>query len=331
MRGVVTLAMALLMPWTALAEVPRVVSQPYPFTEAYAPGDTFMGLRWLGTLELRPVSIDDQPLVELSGLEWSEDDQILYAVSDTGRLFHLRPVLEDNGRIGEVQGLAGFRLKDSEGKRFRGKFADSEGLAGIRTNDGKAGNSRLAISFERKPRLGEFTPEGRETKQLPLASAHRDIERYRGENKSLEAVTWHPKAGWLTAPEWPLKDEDTYGVRLADNGRFGFARYPAPKCALVAMETLSDGSLLNLERCFSRASATLVVALRRSAPLPEVPDPQALIKVREIAQFDTRGDFAVDNFEGLTKFGKRGFLMVSDDNQNYLQRTLLVHFELVER
>jgi len=45
--------------------------------------------------------------------------------------------------------------------------------------------------------------------------------------------------------------------------------------------------------------------------------------------FDTGQGWLMDNFEGLSHYRDRRFFMVSDDNCNGLQSTLLVYFEVL--
>lgn len=304
-----------------------VVSRPFTFSETHAPGERYMGLRLLGSVELVARRVDGLPLVELSGLAWDDDDEVLYALSDDGSLFQLKPRLEQ-GILTEVRAVAAYRLTGPDGRPFQGADRDSEGLDVVRGRDGTAGNAELGVSFERRPRLLAFTPRGRQTGTLAIAPVHQDITRYRSANKALEAAGFHPRLGWLTAPEWPLAGEREIGIRDAQGRAWRYPRYPASKCALVAFEVLPDESLLTLDRCFEGATFTLVVALRRTERLVARSD--GPLHPRAVAIFDSRrGDFAVDNFEGLTRHRGNRFFMVSDDNQSFLQRTLLVYFELL--
>jgi hypothetical protein len=68
-----------------------------------------------------------------------------------------------------------------------------------------------------------------------------------------------------------------------------------------------------------------VISLRRTRLLAD----QTLLKVENVAVFDTSDGWLLDNFEGLTRHRSRRFFMVSDDNTSPLQSTLLVYFELL--
>ena len=51
-------------------------------------------------------------------------------------------------------------------------------------------------------------------------------------------------------------------------------------------------------------------------------------KPKVLAKLDSKDGWRLDNFEGLTKVGKNLYLVVSDDNNNIFQKTILVLFEL---
>jgi len=50
-----------------------------------------------------------------------------------------------------------------------------------------------------------------------------------------------------------------------------------------------------------------------------------------VAPLDSYQGLHLDNFEGLTRHHGNRFFMVSDDNDVFVQRTLLVYFELLDR
>ena len=48
-----------------------------------------------------------------------------------------------------------------------------------------------------------------------------------------------------------------------------------------------------------------------------------------MATLDSDHGLQIDNFEGLARHQSNRFFMVSDDNSVFIQRTLLVYFELL--
>lgn len=310
-------------------------SKPVILHENYPAGSSYMGIRLLGTVELLQSSVDGLPLVELSALAWDGDRELLYAASDNGYLYHLRPRFEDGELVG-LRALRGFPLLDRNGKRLRGKFADSEGMLILNGNDGDADNPELLISFERRPRVSRYTTRGRWLGDVPIPASLSQRDTYTTENKALEGIANHPHWGLLGAPEWPLRgapDTQHYPiVQLASDRRWRYPRFPAPKAGLVAMEVLPDGGLLTLERAYVSIWQPMVIVLRRSQPLPapdKQPWQQPALESDVVAEFNSGKGWVLDNFEGLAQHQGSRFFMVSDNNRRSLQRTLLSYFELL--
>jgi hypothetical protein len=304
-------------------------STAYDFSAQYRVGDRFMGIQLLGALALRQVEIDGQLVAELSALAWDEDEQILYAVSDGGRLFHLIPEFA-GGVLSGVAGVAGFPLRDPSGEPLRGARADSEGLALENADNGIRGDSRLVISFERHPRLVRYTAHGRYVDRIPLPAPLAAVANYASSNKSLESVTRHPSFGWLTAAERPMRDRAPGVIRISSvrGGHWDYRLREAPGNSLVALEALSDGSLVTLERGYGLMYLHVVIALRRTGPLTA--EPGAVPAVSTVAVFDSTRGWRVDNFEGLARHRGLNFFLVSDDNQNTFQRTLLLYIRIID-
>jgi hypothetical protein len=287
-----------------------------------------MGIRLLGTLALANASIDGIKLTEISGLAWDEDEQVLYALSDHGHLLHLHPKFRD-GILVDAELLRAFKLRDKAGRPLRGMRADSEGLAIIKGHNGKLGDAELIVSFERHPRVLRFRPDGTFLRQEPLNPLLRNIRRYAGKNDALEAVAVHPKWGILTGPEKPLRGIRSGLISLyPQKGRpWQYESYDAENSALVDMVTLPDASLLTLERAYVSLLHPIVITLRR-VWLADRPGSNPPPKVEDVAIFNSDKGWFIDNFEGLAHHRGQRFFMVSDDNDRFIQRTLLLYFEL---
>ncbi len=303
------------------------VSQPYRLSPHVAPGETTMGIRLLGSVELTPTSIAGLSLGGLSSLAWDQDESRLYALSDRGKLFHLRPSF-DNGTLVRVEALTAFALRDRRGRVLQGRHADAEGLVLQRASNGKTGDSLLAVSFERHPRIVRFRPDGRYVDQLELPADLHDASHYADPNKALEALTWLPGLGFLTAPERPLAGtgDGTVSLFALDGRRWRYPLLATPNASLVDMQALPDGSLLTLERGHGLMFLPMVIALRHTRVTAD--NAGQRLPVSTIAILDSSQGWSVDNFEGLSRHQGVKFFMVSDDNFNALQKTLLVYFEL---
>lgn len=303
---------------------------PISLADRVSPGDIYAGIRLLGALRIARAEIDGLRLCGLSGLAWDEDAGLLYALSDEGRLFQLRPEFDRQGFLSRMRPVAAYPLRDAAGVPLRAPFDDSEGLAIRNGENGVPGDSELLVSFEVKPRVVRYNPTGQWRGEETLPAPLRDIRNYRDSNQALESVTIDPHWGVLVGSETPMRDDLPGQVRIfTRNGSFW--NYPlsqAPGSALVDMVILPDGGLLTLERAFVTPLRPLIISLRRTEPLLVPGSGQTPLKVADVAVFDSSQGWLLDNFEGLTRYRDQRFFMVSDDNCNAWQTTLLVYFEL---
>ena len=302
-------------------------ASPISLSDQVRVGDAYAGVRLLGALRLANVQINGLRLCGLSGLAWDEDEGLLYAISDIGGLFHLRPEFDAQGYLTGVQALAAYPLRDPLDQAVRAPYDDSEGLALRNGDNGIRGDSELLVSFEVRPRIVRYSPAGQWRGEERLPELLRDLRNYPNDNQALEAITLDPRWGILVGTEAPLKKEPAGQVRLFRlDGHFW--RYPlsdSPGSALVAMDTMPGGDLLTLERAFVAPLRPLTIRLRRTE-LPAATD-GTLLHVTDLAIFDNSQGWLMDNFEGLTRYRQRRLFMVSDDNCHAWQSTLLVHLE----
>jgi hypothetical protein len=326
MKTLILFTLLMMMPYKS------PLSHPVRFSVQYQEGDTYMNIRLRGTVALANHQINGFKLTELSGLAWDEDDKLLYALSDRGYVFHLRPFIS-NHTLTHVEPVAAYWLQNEKNRRLESR--DSEGLTLLKGNNGVRHDSELLISFEIQPRIARFTPQGKWLSNYHLPKPLQQIENYYSDNKVFEAVTIHPRFSIITAPEWPLKKENTpYSLQglhkhtlyaLDGNQQWTFPAYPAPNSAVVALETLDDGSILLLERAFTSVKQPLIISVRRLW-LGENGKTKSML----VAKWDNSQEWFIDNFEGLSHHRAAYFFMVSDDNDSDSQRTLLSYWELLE-
>jgi len=316
----------LLLPLLLTISACANITQPIRFSLLHKTGDTYMGIVLRGTIQLAEQTIDEIKVNELSGLAWDEDEQLLYAISDNGFLFHLRPILAKQTLI-DAHILAAFPLTN-QGKRLSSR--DSEGLSLLKGDNQVTGDSELIISFERKPRIARFTPTGKLKAEYQLPQSLSQPASYQTPNQGLEAVTLHPQWGILTAPEKPLIGNNPAEIIIYNlhNQQWQLPRHPAPNSAVVALEALADGSIMILERAFVSMWQPFIISLRHLSSLADSTQKQPAAEVELIAEFNNLHGWQIDNFEGLTHHKDNYFFMVSDDNERQLQRSLLSYFEM---
>ncbi|HNW77513.1 MAG TPA: esterase-like activity of phytase family protein [Candidatus Competibacteraceae bacterium] len=304
-----------------------LIATPLTLHEQIKTGASHAGVRLLGTLRLNHATINGQTLCGLSGLAWDESAGLLYALSDRGVLFHLRPGFDADGMLDSLQAVAAYPLRDEVDKPLRPPLNDSEAL-GLERRDGQP--ATLLVSFEIRPRVVRYDRSGHWLGEQDLPMALRDLRQYRDANQALEALAIDPRWGFITGTEAPRRDDPPGQVRIFTRDGLSW-RYPlgsAPNSALVDMVVLDDGRLLTLERAFTAPLRPLIISLRRS-PLPAPSTAGTPLTPQDVAVFDSSQGWLLDNFEGLSHYREQRFFMVSDDNCNSWQNTLLVQFELL--
>ncbi len=58
---------------------------------------------------------------------------------------------------------------------------------------------------------------------------------------------------------------------------------------------------------------------------------KGICPVKVLLKMNSHEGWDVDNFEGLSRVGRDRYVMISDDNDNFFQKTLLIYFEVKER
>lgn len=267
-------------------------------------------------------------ITELSGIAWDNDENILYAVSDEGMLYHLRLVIKDD-QLQSVDVLKEYYFYSKKDKKLKGKWSDTEGLALKNNHNGKKGDTQLIVSFENKPRVNLYSPIGKFIKNIKIPKKLTKRKSFRHRNKALESVTYHNEYGVITAGEYPLKDKpkNVQTIYSANGHEWSFIKSPAKNSAITGIELLDGGQeLLVLERAWSGVANPLQIRL--SSINTQICDKHKFCQQTILGDFSTGEGWQLDNFEGLAALAGNHFLMISDDNQSRLQRTVLVLFRV---
>ncbi len=294
-----------------------LADEPHQFTQ----------IKNLSTIKLPSVVLGGERLHSLSSLAYSQDDKVLYAMSDKGTLFWFKINFAANGILQNLKWLATYKLKDKKGVFLKGKEnSDSEGMDIINGNNGVVGDSKLIVSFERKHRIWLMSHKGRFLKNMKLPAGYGNGSSFHKKNQSLEAVTIHPEFGILSALERPAKDKGRHNIFSARPYR----TWQAPmikykKASLTAIQTMAGGDLLLLERSFVDILKPIAIGLKRV----KLGKNSKVLKSQQLAIFDNTNGWYVDNFEGLAHISGNRYCIVSDNNDNKWQRTLLTCFDVV--
>ncbi|MBW2733412.1 MAG: esterase-like activity of phytase family protein [Deltaproteobacteria bacterium] len=282
---------------------------------------TFGSLKLMASFEL---SSPHPRFGGLSALTFSADGERLIFVSDRGHWFSARTKHHPDGALQALVDWRDGSLLGPKGEPFVGKRRDAESLS---TDSSGA----LFVGFENYHRVLRYA-HGLGKRPTPIAVPP-ELKDSPG-NGSLEALTTLPDGRLLLLcerfrhPDGSLRGWLSVGTPAQKPLRWQSIHYVgSDDFNPTAVAALPTGEVLVLERFFSPFRG--MAARIRHIDAADL-RPGARIKAQEIARLD-RG--LIDNFEGLAVRYEKGtgsthLYIVSDDNFNALQRTLLYQFRL---
>jgi len=257
-----------------------------------APGVTYAGgliLRGLGLHGLSDLKI--------------EGDRA-WVVSDFGQMIRFTLRMDRDGRLTAADTATTRPLTGLDGRALAPKAnADSEGLAIL-------ADGRVLVSFERDERIWSYgTGDDR-----PVAVAKPDAAF--PDNEGMEGLAAAPDGGWLVLGE----GGGAWVCHAACVALGATPVMPADGFKFTGADVDPAGGWFVVERYY-RPPLTMAVRVRHLSPDGTLSAP--LIQLRPPA--------STDNFEGVaavaTPTGTRLYLL-SDDNDNPLQKTLLLAFDV---
>lgn len=301
----------------------RLPAAPFSQTFAFAPSDPLRRshVTIQGAVRLSVEAPDGKSLHGLSGIVWLPSTKLLYAVSDQGYLVWLKPIF-DGSYLRDVEFVARFNLQDAKGNPLNGSARDAEGLAVFKA---APASIELLISFEQLPRIVRYSPEGKFLGEVQLPESLTRRLAHGHSNGGLEGLArWGD--GFISGLEFSR--EFSSGIRsrmlelVTETG--GVWQYPAAEegGALVSLDTARDGQLVALERRYLSPREPLIISLRKIDLASEKPH------ITELARFSSAEGWAVDNFEAVAWHSENRFFLMSDDNAQPFQKTLLIHLSL---
>ena len=276
-------------------------------TIAEISGGKLQGLKLRGTVALWSAH---EKFGGFSGLQ-IRDGRML-AVSDTGWLLEADLVDVVGGQRVD-QAL--FRpLLDRDGRRFTKNAGDAEGL----TYQG----DRLWVSFERDHRLVHYA----DARPKRAIRDHRFATMFF--NSGFEALATLPDGRLIAIAEDETSDGFPVFVAAAE-GPLGEGRLPSvSRHEITGADIGPDGRLYLVLRDFIPFYGLSIRIQRYRLSARGLPDPTSR---EELAAFDEAS--GVDNMEGLAiwtdRKGRVRLTLISDDNYNSGQRTLVMDFEVL--
>jgi hypothetical protein len=275
-------------------------------------GSAIGPLRLAGALALRS---DDAGFGGLSGLAALPDGRLL-AVSDAGQWLVLRPVISD-GRLSNVADVRMGAYVSGTDKSLM------DGEAVVVTPGG-----RTLISLEQQHRIAVFSGSGPPFK--PEGVIFRTAAAGWPANGGGEALALLPDGAMLWVSEQAKRDDGAHIALLtaADGTTRSIGIPGLPDFSPTDAVMFDATRLILLHRLYSGIENEAAISIVDLAPVLAGGDTATL---RLLARWGRRGPWPVDNMEGvaLLKENSRPVLyLVSDDNFNPTQTTILLRFDI---
>ncbi|WP_312139231.1 esterase-like activity of phytase family protein [Brevundimonas sp.] len=292
-------------PWQSAEVDTRIIGLGLPLGSRLADGVRFAGGVQVLTPTLSPVrSLSDLKLIGTDGF---------VAVSDKGELVRGRIELDAAGQLVGLSQWRSRRLTLSDGQPITEKIdGDAEGLAILANGD-------LLVSFEGNHRIWNYGPL--DAMRLPTSMV-RPVWPFGG-NEGMEALASSGSSSWRVGGE--------------TGGIWDCHTVSEPTCTLVRMPPdeplkVSDYRTTGMD-LDPDGQGWWVVQRAYTPPM----DMRA--RVRRMDEDGALGPVLVelklpattDNFEGIAatkRDGKTRLYILSDDNENPLQRTLMLAFDV---
>jgi len=276
-------------------------------------------LRYLGGLKL---SSPDSRFGGLSGLTMAADGSLV-AVSDRGFWFTARLVSDGQGAPQALTAAELAPLLSPEGAPLFGSGRDAEAVE-------RAPSGAYLVSFERVHRILRYAPSDGLAATRPEALGLPEGLRRAPPNGGIEALAILGEARLLVVTEnLRVADDQVAGWLIVEGEASPLSYVTQHRFKPTDFALLPSGDLLALERRYSPVAGP-------GARLVRIPGaaiaPGARLEGEELARLVP--PLAVDNMEGLAlrPAADGGMLvyLLSDDNYNPLQATLLMVFKLEE-
>lgn len=309
-----------------LADNQLVTAVPIPTFMSAKVGQPVQGLIWRGGIAMESAADN---FGGLSGIGYTGPENRLVMVSDRGNFVSGQLIYTQDGQPASLVGVTIDPIQNSKGAVLPRAYArDAEALTVIPRNGAPAA---VRIGFENLTRVADFNlvdgvPKGA-AREVSIPKWLSDTRT----NETLEAVCLAPPASsiagsTLLLTEGVIADDGLHSAYLLghdDRGPLGYASGPGTDPSDCAF--LPDGDLLVLER--GVALLTFKMRLVR-VPAAEV-KPGAQLH-GDVLLEATGPD--IDNMEGIAVHpgpgGETRITLISDDNFNDWERSLLLEFGL---
>ncbi|MCG8691432.1 MAG: esterase-like activity of phytase family protein [Minwuiales bacterium] len=269
------------------------------------------------------ISSTDRNFGGLSGIALTPSGDRLIAVSDRGYWLTARIVEDEKHRLVGLDNAEFGPMLDDIGQPLERGWRDAEAV-----ELGAAGS--IFVSFEREHRVWRYDVRGSLFDARPVELEAPKALRDAPKNGGIEALAVLSD-GRLLAMTEDFRDQngDLKGWLMHLGGSVPIALRASGNYKPTDFAVLPNGDLLMVERHFNHVGGLAIRVSRIDAADIK---PDGLLVSEEIAVL--KPPMNIDNFEGIAAVPAPGggtwVYLLSDDNFNAVQRTLLMKFLLID-
>lgn len=280
----------------------------------------FGRLEFLNGFQLRS---KDRRFGGLSGLTIGADRR-LYAVSDAGYWVSARMVADSESKLLDLTDWLIQPLLSTTGAPVTDSLHDAEALA-------RAPDGSFLVAFEKVHRIWRYPPPPLNYYSLPAPVPIPPLVAQSPSNGGLEGIAVFADGRLLALTEEFQNPDGSFKGWLIDGQEFFELSYlPSPEFHVTDCAALSNGNVIVLERRYAPFG---ILSARLKLVRAENVQPGAKLLGEELLNLES--PLNVDNFEGVAvqEDLNNGTIIyiVSDDNYNPFQRTLLLQFRLANK
>lgn len=295
----------------------EITAKPHQFRGDKEPHESIEvnGAIYRGGLVLKS---DDHMFGGISAFSLNANGRAFVAASDRGQWLKGEITFDDMGRPLNVANAHMAAITGDDGKHLYGLKGDIESL--VQYGD------QYILGFERRDRIDAYStgPDGViafEKRVIDLS----DEPLIR--NEGIEALTRFEDGALIALSQTEVKQGSIGYILDADGNSEKFHYKNKKDFSVTDMTLMDDGRLLVLERAYSPLRG---VRMRISAIARDQIQPGAIVEGEELIALG--GVYILDNMEAIATHkddeGRDLIYILSDDNYDSLQKTLLLIFEL---
>ena len=280
----------------------------------------FGRLTLLSAYELRS---KDPRFGGLSGLAAGTDGR-LYSVSDVGYWVSAQMILDSETKLLDLTDWMIQPILSLTGAPVTGPLRDAEGLA-------RAPDGSFIVAFEQVHRIWRYPPPPLTFHSSPTPVPIPPLAARAPSNGGLEGIAVFADGRLLALTEEFQNPDGSFKGWLIDGQQFFELSYlPSPDFRVTDCAALSNGNVIVLERRYVPLG---ILSARLKLVRGQTVQPGAKLLGEELLKLEY--PLNVDNFEGVAvqEDPNNGTIIyiVSDDNYNPFERTLLLQFRLANK